>query len=148
ATCRISAARRTASGRASTRFAWSRANRSGLRCRSGTRPLRPSRPGWGRSRKTRNRKTNRTETLLRSPTMSTFEDDRYRWRETYFVLFPAARRPMLKDVEKRLAALSKRYSLESPGGDDAGRFESLTVLSPDDFAAMDVCYTGGQEVLE
>ncbi len=80
--------------------------------------------------------------------MSTFENDRYRWRETYFVLFPASRRPMLKVVEKRLAALSKRYSLENAGGDDAGRFESLTLISPDDFAALDVCYTGGAEVLE
>ena len=44
--------------------------------------------------------------------MSTFEDDRYRWRETYFVLFPATRRPKLKVVENKLAALSKRYSLE------------------------------------
>ncbi len=75
--------------------------------------------------------------------MSTFEDDRYRWRETYFVLFPASRRPTLKVVEKRLAALSKRYSLENLGGDDSGKFESLTLISPDDFAALDVCYTSG-----
>ncbi len=51
--------------------------------------------------------------------MSTFEDDRYRWRETYFVLFPASRRPTLKVVEKKLGALSKRYSLENLGGDEA-----------------------------
>lgn len=80
--------------------------------------------------------------------MSTFENDRYRWRETYFVLFPASRRPMLKVVEKRLAALNKRYGLENAGGDEDGKFESLTVIAPDDFAALDVCYTGGPEVLE
>ena len=80
--------------------------------------------------------------------MSTFEDDHYRWRETYFVLFPTSRRPDLKTVERRLAALSKRYSLENPGADEAGLFESLTVISPDDFAALDVCYTSGPEVLE
>ncbi len=80
--------------------------------------------------------------------MSTFEDDRYRWRETYFVLFPASRRPALKVVEKKLAALSKRYSLENLGGDEQGNFESLTLISPDDFAALDVCYTEGAEVLE
>ena len=28
------------------------------------------------------------------------------------------------------------------------RFESLTVLSPDDFAALDICYTAGDEVQE
>jgi hypothetical protein len=80
--------------------------------------------------------------------MSTFEDDRYRWRETYFVLFAAERRPTLKVVEKRLAALSKRYSLHNPSADEDGNFESLTVISPDDFAAMDVCFTSGAEVLE
>ena len=80
--------------------------------------------------------------------MSTFENDRYRWRETYFVLFPASRRPTLKVVEKKLAALSKRYTLENLGGDESGKFESLTLISPDDFAALDVCYTSGAEVLE
>jgi hypothetical protein len=80
--------------------------------------------------------------------MSTFENDRYQWRETYFVLFPAARRPTLKQVAARLAALSNRYTLENPAGDEEGMFESVTVVSPDDFAALDVCYTGGDEVLE
>ncbi len=80
--------------------------------------------------------------------MSTFENDRYRWRETYFVLFPADRRPSLKMVEKRLAALSKRYSLENLAADGDGLIESLTLISPEDFAAMDVCFIGGDEVLE
>jgi hypothetical protein len=80
--------------------------------------------------------------------MSTFENDRYQWRETYFVLFPSARRPKLTEVQQRLASLSNRYTLENPGGDEEGRFESVTVISPDDFAALDVCYTGGDEVLE
>ena len=80
--------------------------------------------------------------------MSTFEDDRYRWRETYFVLFPACRRPGLNAIEKKLSALSKRYTLENLGGDDDGQFESLTLISPDDFAALDICYTSGPEVQE
>jgi hypothetical protein len=80
--------------------------------------------------------------------MSTFEDDRYRWRETYFVLFSSDRRPPLKIIEKKLAALDKRYLLSNPSADDDGLFESLTVMSPDDFAAMDICFTSGAEVLE
>lgn len=80
--------------------------------------------------------------------MSTFEDDRYRWRETYFVLFSAAQRPQLTAVERRLAALNNRYQLSNPTADDEGNFESLTVISPDDFAALDICYTSGDEVLE
>lgn len=80
--------------------------------------------------------------------MSTFEDDRYRWRETYFVMFFSSKRPDLKTVEKKLASLSKRYVLSNLSADDEGRFESLTLASPDDFAALDVCYTSGVEVLE
>jgi hypothetical protein len=80
--------------------------------------------------------------------VSTFEDDRYRWRETYFVLFSSSNRPGLKTVEKKLAALDKRYLLSNPSADSDGLFESLTLMSPDDFAAMDICYTSGTEVLE
>ena len=32
--------------------------------------------------------------------MSMFEDSRYRWRETYFVLFDAKKRPTLKSVDQ------------------------------------------------
>ena len=80
--------------------------------------------------------------------MSTFENARYRWRETYFVVFPAEKRPTLTVVEKTLSALSKRYILSQPTIDDHGLFESLTLASPDDFAAMDICLTTGAEVVE
>jgi hypothetical protein len=80
--------------------------------------------------------------------MSTFEDRRYRWRETYFVLFDAKKRPALKSVTKTLSALNKRFELTNLGDDGHGRVDSLTLLSPDDFAALDICYTEGAEVLE
>jgi len=80
--------------------------------------------------------------------MSMFEDGRYRWRETYFVLFRSGDRPMLKEVEKALRRLNDRYVLTNHNADDDGRFDSLTLLSPDDFAALDICYIDGEEVLE
>jgi hypothetical protein len=80
--------------------------------------------------------------------MSMFEDSRYRWRETYFVLFHAKKRPTLKSVTKMLSALNKRFELTDLNADDQGRIDSLTLISPDDFAALDICYTGGAEVLE
>jgi hypothetical protein len=80
--------------------------------------------------------------------MSMFEDRRYRWRETYFVLFQKSKRPTLKAAQKALSELSDRYSLSNLSADDSGRLESLTLLSPDDFAALDICYTSGEEVLE
>jgi hypothetical protein len=80
--------------------------------------------------------------------MSMFEDSRYRWRETYFVLFDAKQRPTLKSVTKALSTLNKRFELTNQNADDDGTVDSLTVVSPDDFAALDICYTEGAEVLE
>ena len=80
--------------------------------------------------------------------MSMFEDRRFRWRETYFVLFHSSDRPTLTSVEQALGALNERYQLKELKANDNGRFESLTLLSPDDFAALDICYTTGAEVLE
>jgi hypothetical protein len=80
--------------------------------------------------------------------MSMFEDSRYRWRETYFVLFDAKKRPPLKSVTKTLSALNKRFELNNPTADSHGKIDSLTLVSPDDFAALDICYTSGAEVLE
>jgi hypothetical protein len=80
--------------------------------------------------------------------MSTFEDSRYRWRETYFVLFDARRRPTLKRTADALKSLNKRFQLSNSNDDGRGRIDSLTLISPDDFAALDICYTEGEEVLE
>ena len=80
--------------------------------------------------------------------MSMFDNDQYRWRETYFVLFDAARRPTLKAMEKRIAARNERYMLTNCRADKHGRFESLSVVSPDDFSALDISYLGGKEVRE
>jgi hypothetical protein len=80
--------------------------------------------------------------------MSLFENDQYRWRETYFVLFDSAKRPTLQRTKHVLAALSNHYTLSNFSHDKKGLLESLTLLAPDDFAALDVCYVGGEEVLE
>ena len=111
---------------------------------------RGSRPGGlaARRRRSARRAAGRTTITKDAVAMSTFENDHYHWRETYFVLFPSARRPALEKVHERLSALSSRYTIENPAADEQGMFESLTVISPDDFAALDVCYTGGEEVLE
>jgi hypothetical protein len=77
-----------------------------------------------------------------------FEDSSYRWRETYFVLFEAKKRPKLTGVTKTLSALNKRFQLTNLSADDNGQIDSLTLISPDDYAALDICYTGGAEVLE
>ncbi len=80
--------------------------------------------------------------------MSMFENNRYRWRETYFVLFSSSRRPTLKALHQVLARLDEDLTMTNLVSDDAGRFESLTVLAPDDFAALDLCYLEGEEITE
>jgi hypothetical protein len=80
--------------------------------------------------------------------MSTFEDPRFRWRETYFVQFDTVHRPSIQKFKEAVAALGDRFTLENLAADDNGRFESCTLMAPDDFAAIDVCYLEGEEVLE
>lgn len=80
--------------------------------------------------------------------MSTFERDEFKWRETYFVMFDSAKRPTLKTVERVLRDLSDRFQLSNNRADEDGRFESITVMSPDDYAALDISYESGEEVLE
>ncbi len=80
--------------------------------------------------------------------MSTFEDHNYRWRETYFVLFPAKKRPKLQTVAKTIQAINPRYELCNLNADSQGLIESLTIISEEDYAALDVCYTSGDEVRE
>jgi hypothetical protein len=80
--------------------------------------------------------------------MSMFENDQYCWRETYFVLFDARKRPKLEVVRKALARLNSHFTLTNLNGNDQGLVESLTILAPDDFAALDICYVDGDEVVE
>ncbi len=78
--------------------------------------------------------------------MSLFENDQYRWRETYFVLFEEDTRPNADAVERTLKKMGDRYEIGEIRLDDEGRFESLTVYSPADFSAMDISYIQGEEV--
>ena len=80
--------------------------------------------------------------------MSLFENPEYQWRETYFVLFNEKNRPSAKHVESELTQLGSRYEISALRTDDKGRFESVTLLSPSDFAAMDITFISGEEVLE
>jgi hypothetical protein len=80
--------------------------------------------------------------------MSTFERDEYKWRETYFVLFESSKRPTLKKVERVLRDLNDRFELANAQADKDGRFESITIRSEDDYAALDISYEAGEEVVE
>jgi len=81
--------------------------------------------------------------------MSLFEDRRYQWRETYFVFFDPDRRPKLQTLQSKLdATAGTHFSIANAATDARGRIESLTIFSPDDFAAMDISFLAGAEVRE
>jgi hypothetical protein len=78
--------------------------------------------------------------------MSTFENDDYKWRETYFVLFDAAKRPTLTQLAAALRALNARFELTNLAAEEDDAFDSLTLHSPQDYAAMDISFLDGEEV--
>ncbi len=80
--------------------------------------------------------------------MSLFENDEFRWRDTYFVLFHEKDRPLAEGTLKSFETLGPRYEVKDVRCDEQGRLESLTLISPDDFAAMDISYICGEEVEE
>lgn len=78
--------------------------------------------------------------------MSLFENDHYRWRETYFVLFDIHDRPTTEMARAMLDQMGGHYEVSEIVEDEHGFFESMTLLSPDDFAAMDISYVAGEDV--
>ena len=80
--------------------------------------------------------------------MSLFENDEYQWRETYFVLFDAANRPTTAAFQDLFSSLNKNYEIRDVSSDDSGEFESLTLISKDDYAAMDITCVVNDDIPE
>lgn len=74
-------------------------------------------------------------------------DDQYRWRETYFVWFPSARRPTLERVAEIIRQLDGQYELSNPAQNAQGQIESLTITSLEDHSALEIDYAEGEDVL-
>jgi len=80
--------------------------------------------------------------------VSLFGNDAFQWRETYFVLFRTGDRPLASDLVEAVAADDGRFQISDVREDEDGHLESLTLISPDDFAGMDISYVTGDEVTE
>lgn len=76
------------------------------------------------------------------------DDDRYEWRETYFVLFASSKRPSLAAVEKAVRKVGPHLQLSGQEADDRGRIEAINVQSLGDFSALEIDYHSGDEVLQ
>ena len=72
--------------------------------------------------------------------MSLFENEQYQWRETYFVLFEASQRPKTDALVKAIDQAGEGFQVSDPRSDEHQLIESLTIRSPDDYAAMDISY--------
>jgi len=72
----------------------------------------------------------------------------FQWRETYFLLFPSDRRPTLTQVDTALSRTDERCQLKNREADDAGYFESVLVVAPDNQAALEISYETGDAVTE
>ena len=68
--------------------------------------------------------------------------------ETYFILFPAKRRPTLTQVERALTTANSRLRLENLLADDDGLFASVLIESPEDNAAVEVSFEMGDAIAE
>jgi len=76
--------------------------------------------------------------------MSLFGNEKYKWRETYFVLFRRDDHPTVQAVADALD--TGHNQVTNVNGDTEGRFESATVQSSEDFSGMDVTFVAGEEV--
>ena len=140
---RIFAAPTTASAKGNTKSAWNRGNRCGPSSRSATtccRRWKPGKAAWGRPGRWS------VAASTKSRRLSTFEREGYKWRETYFVLFDSCKRPNLEERGTHPAQLSDRFELTNASADEDGRFESITRISPDDYAALGHLLQAGEEV--
>ncbi|MDR1959729.1 MAG: hypothetical protein LBQ54_11925 [Planctomycetaceae bacterium] len=84
--------------------------------------------------------------IMCEETMSLFEDSRYCWRETYLVMLASENRP---GVDRLAAEIQKTHNLleiKNLQKNNAGLLEAVTVLSPNDNAAMDIVYQEGEAV--
>lgn len=79
--------------------------------------------------------------------MSLFEDTAYDYRDTFFVHFEIGDRPTATKVEEAIVSLGDKYELTNLKASE-GQFESVTVKSPHDSAAMDISFVHGEEVIE
>src|SRR4051794_27986639 len=76
--------------------------------------------------------------LGRRTPMSELDDGQFCWRDTYFVWFLSARRPTAAELKKVLSGLPEHYVVGKPVEDETGRFESISVQSPADHAALEI----------
>lgn len=76
------------------------------------------------------------------------ESEELAWRETYYVLFQHSHRPTLTQVEAAVLDADKRLKVEKLQANEDGLFQSMLIHAPEDNAALEVSFEGGEAVIE
>jgi len=79
--------------------------------------------------------------------MTLFEDDRYDWRETYFVYFESSHRPKLPEIRRALKTYVPFFSILNSKAEFDGNLVAMTIASYENHAALEITYREGKDVL-
>ena len=79
--------------------------------------------------------------------MTLFEDDRYDWRETYFVYFESSHRPKLPEVRRALQTYATFFNILNSKSEANGNLVEMTIASYEDHAALEIIYREGNDIL-
>ena len=75
--------------------------------------------------------------------MTLFDDNRYDWRETYFVYFESSHRPKLTEVRCALRDYTPFLSILDYKTEPDGSLVSMTIASYEDHAALEIVHCEG-----
>jgi len=78
--------------------------------------------------------------------VSLFGDRNYQYRDTYFVLFDKQNRPSESQLKVLLKELGGKFETAEIRHNN-GQVESLTLIDPQDYSAMDIAYVEGDDVV-
>jgi hypothetical protein len=78
--------------------------------------------------------------------MTLFEDDRYDWRETYFVYFESSLRPKLPEIRRAMQTYAPFFSILDSKAEANGNLVSMTIASYENHAALEITYREGNDV--
>lgn len=79
--------------------------------------------------------------------MSLFDDPKYRWRDTFLVLFDDEQRPT---VELALSVIQQigKFEVRDSSESESQQIESITITSNVDLIGLEILYVAGAEVVE
>jgi len=79
--------------------------------------------------------------------MTLFEDNRYDWRETYFVYFESSHRPKLSEIRRALKTYAPLFYILDSKAEADGNLVAITIASYENHAALEIVYREGKDVL-